>query len=484
MNEGFDFEMNELGDGLGDENTPLIPAGQGSIYTMDDASYTPQDRKAIKKSRVAELLTYIEGNGVENVPFEMQNLGKFSIRGKLLLYEEKPLTNYDGSFKRVDEIVPLLTGLDFVNEQDIPQMNETPKRPVTISKRTANEQRGEIVKQLVDKLYDHMAYDKNNLDLNLDRFRVRNAKGFGVLEYEKNGRWFRLTKETDGKFKTADQISKVINKTNLQQLGLSPVIKTLDRILPTEKEFENIPLQDLNPLVAEVSKLIGGNQLPMRELLGLDKALQRVQGELVNGAGKLTELEKRIAKEEEKLNEPDITKQQKERIKERIKELKENYDVRLESLSQIKDQLSTQLARIRQTIDKLADGDRTLKERLKLLWREQGLTLVAALTAIGMTISTLVLALLPSGAAAAGGGSGSGKSPHKVRNWVKKGLKSLGRLFGKLAKWALSALPGAIGAIISGIFNLLKTVVAKASEYAYATIGIGAAFASYLVFKK
>ena len=81
----------------------------------------------------------------------------------------------------------------------------------------------------------------------------------------------------------------------------------------------------------------------------------------------------------------------------------------------MKEKLQTQFARIRQTIDKIADKDRSLKERLNILWREQGLTIISILTAIGMTISTLVLALLP-------GSSGSGSSsnhPHKVRDWAK-----------------------------------------------------------------
>ena len=108
---------------------------------------------------------------------------------------------------------------------------------------------------------------------------------------------------------------------------------------------------------------------------------------------------------------------------------------------------------------------------------------MSVLTAIGMTISTLVLALLPGGSGGTAASGGSGKSPHKVRDWVKKSLKSLARLFGKVAKWALKALPGALGSIISWIFNMLKTVVTKAAEHAYAFIGFAVAVVSYYLFK-
>ena len=96
-----------------------------------------------------------------------------------------------------------------------------------------------------------------------------------------------------------------------------------------------------------------------------------------------------------------------------------------------------------------------------------------------MTVSTLILALVPTG-----GSGGGGKNSHKVKDWVKKSLKSLARLFGKLAKWALKALPGAIASIVSWISSLLKTVVTYGAEHAYAAIGLSVAAVSYLVFKK
>ena len=103
------------------------------------------------------------------------------------------------------------------------------------------------------------------------------------------------------------------------------------------------------------------------------------------------------------------------------------------------------------------------------------------MTAIGIPISTLVLALLSN---SSGGFGGSGKNPHKAQDWVKKSLASLAQLFGRLAKWALKVLPSAIGSIISWIFSLFKIVITYAAEHAYAAIGFAAAVVSYLVFKK
>lgn len=453
-----------------DERTPLIDSEQQEHETSfgDQENRTSFDQT---QTKVQQLSDYLD----EDIPFEHL---RFRLLGKRLQFRKggvwKDLTNYDGSFKKRSEISAVLTDIDFVSDRDIPRVYEAPKRS------TLAENRRELTKQEVENLYKHMSYDSENIDLNLDRFKVENEKGFTILSFHKNGKWYALTKKTDGTFKTPLVIGKIFTKGDLRQLGVSPIQK-LDEIVLTPKEVEHIELKDLNARITEIHDVIGDPQsLPTRELLGLDKALQRIQGEIVNGTSKLTELDDAIQRNKRKLGEAE-TEQQKQRIKERLERLKEEHAVRLESISQIKEKLSSQFARMRQTVDKIADKDRTLKERLKILWREQGLTLVSVLTAIGMTISTLVLALLPS---SAGGPGGSGKSPHKVRNWVKKSLASLARLFGRLAKWALKALPSAIGSIISWIFSLLKTVATKAAEHVYAVIGFTAAAVSYLVFKK
>ncbi|WP_171480052.1 hypothetical protein, partial [Acinetobacter baumannii] len=119
----------------------------------------------------------------------------------------------------------------------------------------------------------------------------------------KNNKWYALTKRTDGTLKTPSVISKIFTKNILSQLGVSP-IQRLDELIPTSKEVEEIELRDLTSRVDEIHDVIGEAKeaaLPMRELLGLDKALQRVQGELVSGTGKLTKLKQDIGRSKRKL---------------------------------------------------------------------------------------------------------------------------------------------------------------------------------------
>ena len=72
--------------------------------------------------------------------------------------------------------------------------------------------------------------------------------------------------------------------------------------------------------------------LTLRELQGLDKALQPTRGELTNNLSKLTELDKDIAREKQKLQEAEdeISKRD---IRSRIKNLEDERIARLEAAS-------------------------------------------------------------------------------------------------------------------------------------------------------
>ena len=71
--------------------------------------------------------------------------------------------------------------------------------------------------------------------------------------------------------------------------------------------MESIPLEELSSLVEDIHdktrKALQNTDLDMREFLGIDKALQSIQGELVNNTSKLTEINKRIQRDTKKLEE-------------------------------------------------------------------------------------------------------------------------------------------------------------------------------------
>ena len=75
----------------------------------------------------------------------------------------------------------------------------------------------------------------------------------------------------------------------------------LKRELPTDLQMEIIPLKDLLPLVEDIQVKIPeasqNTDLDMHKFLGINKALQSIQGELLNKTSKLTEIDKRIQRD-------------------------------------------------------------------------------------------------------------------------------------------------------------------------------------------
>ena len=188
---------------------------------------------------------------------------------------------------------------------------------------------------------------------------------------------------------------------------------------------------------AHVDELLGTLNDPMlslQEIRGLDKALQTIPGELTNNLAKLTELDKHIALERQKLDTEGIDEFSRRRIADCLEDLQVERSACLEAAAASKQALCSQINRMRETISRILHEDTTLAERVRTLFREQGVTLVSILTAIGMAISTLVLALT------GGAPIGQGRSSRVGQ----KTLQALGRVLTKLAgKGSLGALcPG------------------------------------------
>ena len=244
--------------------------------------------------------------------------------------------------------------------------------------------------------------------------------------------------------------------------------RVLIQDIPTELEMDDLSPERLEEVIAEVTREMSTNtDLDMREFLGIDKALTRIKGELENNVGKLTEIDEHLEREEKKLkeieNSPDL-REHKQRVEGIIAGLKDERFARLEIISQNRKELASQFSRIRQTVEKILDEDLGLREKLKLILREHGLTITALLTSLGLIISTIVTALT-------GGAAGSSptppKNPNKLKEWVKNKLKALARLLDRLAGKAAAAIPGIIGSIMASVLNFLKKVVAAEAGHVW-----------------
>ena len=96
---------------------------------------------------------------------------------------------------------------------------------------------------------------------------------------------------------------------------------------------------------------------------------------------------------EEVGKDPTYSDKQRQLYMNRLNDLNTEKRARLEILSQNRKDLQTQVARIRQTIEKLLDQDTFLAERIRTLFREQRIAIFSILNSLSMTISTTVLAV-------------------------------------------------------------------------------------------
>ena len=151
-------------------------------------------------------------------------------------------------------------------------------------------------------------------------------------------------------------------------------------------------------------------------------------------------MEEHITKERRKLEEfrkyPGVHDDaMKEDITKRIDALNDKLEARQGSISLLKGRLKSQITSFKETIAKVLDKDTSLGEKIRTLFREQGITIASILMAIRMAIGVLVEALLPGGGATTASGGGVEPPPKDekgLKGWIRNKLKALASLLGRL----------------------------------------------------
>ena len=206
---------------------------------------------------------------------------------------------------------------------------------------------------------------------------------------------------------------------------------------------------------------------------------------------KSVDLKARIEHEERKLNEiqdPTYSDEQRNMIEDRIKKLRDELNERNKEIDILKGEASKQVNQIKESITKFLDKETgTLGERIRTLFKEQGIMIISILAALGMALGVLIESLLVGSSVsttASGSTSGDGRQGGEARVWIKNKLKALSQILGKIADKALASLPGIIGSILSWILNRAKEVVGWLSQNLWALIaGVGVLIYTYFMTK-
>ena len=341
----------------------------------------------------------------------------------------------------------------------------------------------------ISALYRQLNVTGNPDLIDLDSFRLTKdpKKGVTIFEfYNGDRRWVPLTKQTSDIFapKTLRDKFGGLNTIKIF-LGVDKTPPALERSLKaatklkadlhTDLQMESIPLEELSSLAEEIHvktrEASQNTDLDMREFLGTDKALQSIQGELLNNTSKLTEIDKRIKRDTKKLqeveNDPNYSDEQRQLHRDRLDNLNTEKQARLEILSQNRKDLQTQVARIKQTLEKVLDQDTSLAERIRTLFKEQGITIFSILTALSMTISTIVLAITGVFGRDSGGAGGT---PSKDKGTLKKWLDRLADALKRLARKAAETLPAIVRSVVDAILSFLGKAIWVVAEHTWTLI--------------
>ena len=218
----------------------------------------------------------------------------------------------------------------------------------------------------------------------------------------------------------------------------------------------------LTEIGEDASTQTGG--LTLRELEGLEKELRTISGSLrsaiAKSIAKQVDIDKENRKLEEMVNDETYSDEQREEVRARLQRFQDEQKAINDQIRILKGRYSNQIYQIRESIMKFLDKETgTLGERIRTLFKEQGITIISILTAVSMAIGVLVEALLGSPSVSTTTSTSGGTSNSNTRKGggarerIKNKLKALSQLLGKLADKALASLPGIIGLIISWILN-------------------------------
>ena len=195
---------------------------------------------------------------------------------------------------------------------------------------------------------------------------------------------------------------------------------------------------------------------------------------------------------EEMANDETYSDEQREEVRARLQRFQDEQKAINDQIRILKGRYSNQVYQVRESIMKFLDKETgTLGERIKTLFKEQGITIVSILTALGMALGVFIEAILgdPSTTSTPTSKSTtiSDKQPKVkggAREWIKNKLRALSQLLGKLADKVLASLPRFIGSILSWILNRAKEVIGWLSNNLWALItGVGLLVYTYFMIK-
>ena len=196
----------------------------------------------------------------------------------------------------------------------------------------------------------------------------------------------------DEMYDNMKQFARELNELPTTSEGNQDNIMLQDIITKNEIATDNsIKLIEtsLTEIGADASTQTGG--LTLRELEGLDRELRTISGSLISAIAKSiakqVDIDKENRKLEEMANDETYSDEQREEVRARLQRFQDEQKAISDQIRILKGRYSNQIYQIRESIMKFLDKETgTLGERIRTLFKEQGITIVSILTTLGMTL--------------------------------------------------------------------------------------------------
>ena len=236
----------------------------------------------------------------------------------------------------------------------------------------------------------------------------------------------QIEQYVDEMYDNTKQFASVLNelpttsKNNQDNIMLQDITKNE---IATDNSIKLIETS-LTETGAEASTQTGG--LTLKELEGLDKELRMIRGSLrsaiAKSIAKQIDIDRENLKLEEMTNDETYSDEQREEVRARLQRFLDEQNAINNQIRILKGQYSNQIYQIRESIMKFLDKETgTLGERIRTLFKEQGITIISILTALGMALGVLIEALLGGPSASTPTLQSATTSDQKggAREWIK-----------------------------------------------------------------
>ena len=229
------------------------------------------------------------------------------------------------------------------------------------------------------------------------------------------------------------QFASVLNELPTTSEGNQDNVMLQDIITKNELSTDNsinLIETSLTGIGEDASTQTSG--LTLRELEGLNKELRMISGSLrsaiAKSIAKQVDIDRENRKLEEMANDETYSDEQREEVRARLQRFQDEQKAINNQICILKGQYSNQIYQIRESIMKFLDKETgTLGERIRTLFKEQGITIVSILTALEITLGVLIEALLGYPSTTSTPTSQSTTTSDKkggAREWIKKQIKS------------------------------------------------------------